>query len=765
MAVAVAARGVSAPTHALERNLPLRRISVAVVFAATILLTLFHVSNMDIGGHITVGREILKTQSIPDSDFFSHTVRGAPYPVHQWMGQVGLFTVDHFFGVPGLIALRMLVVVAGAWFLYLNARRFGAPVVIAAAIVLLLVVAGRPRFFVRPFLVAWVFLPWLQYLLARVRLGETRKLWPILPILLVWGHIHSGVLYGVLLLGGTLAGEGIKALVARRRSRQLSGTSPLDGWNLRRLLIFSAIASVLPFATLVLIHPDGWKPLLLPVRFLTTPLFHHMIGEYRAVDVTIDWPFNLVAGAVILGALLRRKRVDITDLIITVGFGILAFRSVRGIMEFAVTAAPLLAATWGPLVLGSLRKIERGWGRPRQKMVIGNSVEAVLLLTVAAAASFVSLKAMRDWAYPFGVGKDPRHYPERGLDFLEAQNVQGPLFNTDMFASSLLWRWGGRRYPVFVDARLEVYPEEFWVGTYYRVLEAAPGWKDVLNRYDVQFAIVRRVPGESDDKIGDALWADPEWGVVFWDDYAMIFVRRGGRARNDEVLAEWEFREFSPRRPQDVRKLRGPALVRAANELADVAEWTPDALLPRWALASSWTLLGRGEEALGIFEELSRRRDVRDNPAFRTSWAEAALVAGRRGRWEQLLREAGADPASTQELFAAASLLSRTAKQGRAIDFYREVLAREPRNADAMNNLALLLALEMDGAGEALEWLARALAERPGDPYYIASRAEVRARAGDLTGAREDFQAALDALPADDLPAREEIEGWLGRLE
>jgi tetratricopeptide (TPR) repeat protein len=742
----------------------LRSISVAAVFAATILLTFFHVSNMDIGGHITVGREIVKTHAIPDRDFFTHTVKDSPYPVHQWLGQVTAFGVDHFFGVPGLILLRMALVLAGAWLLYRNARGFGAPVVVAAAIVLLLVVATRPRFFVRPFLVAWLFLPWLQFLLADVRSGRTRRLWPIIPIVVVWCHVHSGVLYGVLLLGGTIAGEAIKMLASRRGGRPLPGTAALDGWNLRRVVLFSGAAVVAAFGTLALVNPSGLKPLLLPILFLGNPTFHQMIGEYRTVDLMIDWPFDLVAGAVLLGILLRPKRVDLTELIVTVGFGILAYRSVRGILPFAVTAAPLLARTWGSVVTDALDAIQRGQGKPRHKMVLTNSVEAMLLLAVVGASSFVSLKATRDWAFPFGFGKDPRHYPERALDFLEAQNVQGPVFNTDVFASSLLWRWGGRRYPVFVDARLEAYPESFWRDTYYRVLEAAPGWRDVLDRYDVQFAMVRRTPGEADDKIGTALWEDPAWGVVFWDDYVLIFVRRGARERNDQVLTDWEFDAFSPRRPQDVRSLRGVGLVQAANELADLVEWIPNSFLPRWSLAASWTRLGRGEEALDLFTELAGSRLARDNRAFHESWAEAALVAGRRGEWERLLREAGGDPTSTDELFDAAVLLARAAKRGRAIDFYREVIERRPDDADAMNNMALLLAQEPHGIGEALQWIATALDQHPGDAYYIASRAEVRVRAGDVAGAIEDFQRSLDALAPDDSTARAEVEDWLKRL-
>ena len=55
-----------------------------------------------------------------------------------------------------------------------------------------------------------------------------------------------------------------------------------------------------------------------------------------------------------------------------------------------------------------------------------------VLLLLLAGATFVSVRAMQGWAYPFGFGKNPKHYPERALDFLEAQGIRGRIFNTDL---------------------------------------------------------------------------------------------------------------------------------------------------------------------------------------------------------------------------------------------------------------------------------------------------------------------------------------------
>jgi tetratricopeptide (TPR) repeat protein len=757
---------VSPFSDPLLLNAPLRRLVVFAVLACALLLSCFHVSNLDIGGHVTVGREIILTKSIPKTDFFSHTAQGRSYPVHQWFGELVLFGVEHGTGPTGLILLRMLVVLIGGVLLYRNARREDAPVVVAAAIVLLLIVAARPRFLVRPFLITLVFLPLLQAWIADLRQGRTRRLWPVLVLMGVWGHVHSGVIFGVLYLGGIVAGEGLKIVIARGRSTKPDSWpgEVLDGWNYRRLVIFSAIAIVLPFVTVALVSPAGVKPLVLPFLFFQNEGFRSMIAEYRTVDLARDWPFNLVAGAVLLGVLLRPKRVDLTHLLIVGGFGFLAFQAVRGILPFAAVAAPMLGRTWGAAVNDLLERV--AGSKQATRATRANRAEAIMILLVVGATVVLSARASRGWMFPFGFGLDPKHYPERALDFMEAQGVRGPIFNTDIWASSILRRWHGDRYPVFVDARLEVYPEEFWKESYYRVLQTAPGWRDVLRRYDVQSAILRREPGSTDDRIGEALWQDPDWALVYWDDWVLIFVRHGEDApnRHNKLVPEWEMITFLPRHPQRVTGLSGGELVDAANEIAQMVEWSPDSFLPHWALASAWTGLGQGEAAVEVFDRIAGRPAARGNPTFTASRAEAELVAGRRDRWAELLRESGRDPASSDELFRAAALVARGGQDDAAIGVYREVLAAAPRNTDAMNNLALLLARDAAGIDEALQLLEEAIRLQPRDPYYFASRGEVRWRAGDAELARGDFEQALEMLPESDAAARGEVQRWIERV-
>jgi tetratricopeptide (TPR) repeat protein len=493
-----------------------------------------------------------------------------------------------------------------------------------------------------------------------------------------------------------------------------------------------------------------------------------MILEYRRVDLAIDWPFDLVAGACLLGCILRPRRVDVTDLILAAGFGVMAYLAVREILSFAIVAVPLLGKTWGGVaesLFAAVSKGKEGGGDPARRSARADAAEGAAIALVAAACVLVSWKATTGWLFPFGFGKNPRHYPERAIDFLFAQNIRGPIFNTDLWASSLLWRDHGKRFPVFVDARLEAYPRDFWPDVYYRVLQAAPGWEEVLDRYKVQFALLRREGRDTDEKIGTAMWEHPRWGVVYWDDYALVYVRNDSEfERNRQALAAWEFTSFDPRHPDKVNELSGAELERAVEEITRLAEWNPESFLLQWTLAAAWTGEGRGEEALDLFEKLRRRPEARGNRPFTLSFADAALMGGQREKWEKLSQESGHDPQSAPELFRAASLLSRAGARAVAISFYREALARDAAHTDAMNNLALLLAQDESGTVEALQLLDEAIRRQPADAYYWSSRGDVLRAAGRSAEATENYKKALELLPSGDHKARAQVEAALAAV-
>jgi len=124
---------------------------------------------------------------------------------------------------------------------------------------------------------------------------------------------------------------------------------------------------------------------------------------------------------------------------------------------------------------------------------------------------------------------------------------------------------------------------------------------------------------------------------------------------------------------------------------------------------------------------------------------------------EQILREAGrlkeamevmnsavdAAPDNTQLLYARGLL----AAQLNMLDLHehdiRKVIAKEPRNAHALNALGYTLADQTNRLAEAQKLVAEALSIKPGDPFILDSMGWVQFRLGNLQKAAEYLRHAF----------------------
>lgn len=87
--------------------------------------------------------------------------------------------------------------------------------------------------------------------------------------------------------------------------------------------------------------------------------------------------------------------------------------------------------------------------------------------------------------------------------------------------------WGGylllRLYPgqqIFMDGHTHIYGEDL-TREYERVISLAPGWEEILAKYDVTWVIVRR-----NSPLVNALSQSDDWTVSYQDDTAVILTRQ-----------------------------------------------------------------------------------------------------------------------------------------------------------------------------------------------------------------------------------------------
>src|SRR6185312_3891533 len=150
---------VAPDTHALRGSLPLWAgvVSYVVLIVAGDRL----LNDPDTQWQITVGQWILAHHTVPYTDVYSFTMRGAPWISTQWLAQVLYAQVHAWFGWAGPVVLAAAASAATfallARYLVRNLSESATLVFVAVALALTAPhLLARPHVLALPIMVAWI---------------------------------------------------------------------------------------------------------------------------------------------------------------------------------------------------------------------------------------------------------------------------------------------------------------------------------------------------------------------------------------------------------------------------------------------------------------------------------------------------------------------------------------------------------------------------------------------------------------------------------
>jgi len=531
------------------------RIPTPIVIAAALagaILGLFEIANTSIGWHLASGDWILSNQAFLYADPFSFTSGGALWIDHEWLFQIGASIAYSVAGPIALVLLRALTIATLATLLLVVGVRSGLSPAAAVVLSLLCVAGARGRFFARPELVTLLIVPTAVWLYLR-REKSSSPVWlaALAGLMIVGANAHGGALVVPLLFAGILAAEGLQMALTRR-------------WN--RGTIISGIAGLATAVLALLVNPYGWHLFSVPFRLAHLVDLDHIPNPEWISPSPAQAPVLYAAITISVVVLaLRERRLAYWALLLMATA--LALRHIRNLGLFFVllplAVAPALA-TWRALSTGR----EESQKSPRRANLL--AVTAVSLLAVSLAIA--------PWPQ-FGIGFADTYYPSSACSFLDAQGLPtAQLYNDVRFGGYLIHRYGPKRQ-VFQDDRNEIH--EPLLRRIWEIFQASDvaAWSELLGSYCADTALVRYHPQiHVTDPTGidlgnrgfSTLWFPAaEWALVYWDDVAMVFVRRDSAPPG--VVERHEYHVF---RPDDLAHLEDlladdPALRRdAAEELA-----------------------------------------------------------------------------------------------------------------------------------------------------------------------------------------------------
>jgi hypothetical protein len=495
--------GGSPPAAANASGLPARHPAMLAgalfTAAACVYGVTFRITDPDLWQHLTVGRAIWQLHHVPVTNLWVWPLYGAPDICPSWLFRALLWPFWSAGGVTGIYAWRWLTTLAAFALLWAAARRMGARGFSALFVLALAALSWRHRSQARPETLVAVLLALELWLLIAWRESGRAKSVAIAIVLWAWVNAHISWPLGFAVLGAFGADAAM-----RERMRAFHALLPYA------LTALAALA-------LAFVNPAGVHGVMQPFEYWrlerNDPLYYTIV-ELRPLMWDVHWrtglPLLIAGWPLLIAWRALRRRFDLAEVALCAAFTYLALTSQRFAGLYALVAAPFVARDLAERM-------------PKRDMRPAFALAALIAGTLSVSALEWSRADVRP-----GMGFDLRQYPVGACDFIAHENVQGPVFCEYFNSGYLLWRfWPDRSRLPFMDIHQSGTGEDRKLYPY--VFASADAWHTLETRHAFELLLVDgSLSSVSGDHLPDFLDADPAWALVFRDDNACVYVRRGG---------------------------------------------------------------------------------------------------------------------------------------------------------------------------------------------------------------------------------------------
>jgi hypothetical protein len=452
--------------------------------------------------HIRHGLWMLEHHALISADPFSFTRGGEPFLGFEYGSQL-VFGLAWKVGGVAAVTVLVGVLIAATYallarvLLELDIEPLLAYVVTVAAAAL-----GGGHWVARPHVFSFLGTVILLWWLERPR---PVPVWLFVPFFAVWANLHGGFVFGGVLMAAWLGGTILEWLVGGQKSGEL------------RRIKYLAVAIVCAGLG-TLLNPHGLELHRHVLMFFGNKFNFNNTAEFLSPDFhQIDGRVFLLGILAVLGVLtFIRERPSFPRLfaiVLTLTFGLI---SVRNVALFGIVALPLLAlhANQAWRSLPDPRGIRGRFGTTARASSTLSWVTPVVLAFALLAVAHGRIGRAQVVADDF----DPVTFPIAAVAKGRAANLQGRIFSEFVWGGYLVYAWPEQR--IFIDGGTDFFGDPLYE-EFSRVRRLAPGWRDILERWNIELALLR--PASS---LAHELSRDSRWSPWYCDSVAVILRRQ-----------------------------------------------------------------------------------------------------------------------------------------------------------------------------------------------------------------------------------------------
>lgn len=584
-------------------KLNIERKTLFVVFSFLIIFAGFfyvlvssYLWDYDFWWHISTGRYIAETKTLPDKDPFSYVANLEEnknlFPEREqfilkqyWLAQVIFYLIFESTGPKGIILLKAILLTMTLFFVFLRLRSWNVNFYISFIMLFLLYLQLVNYAGERPVLFTVLFTVVTFSLLERFKERKGKGLLLLCPLMLLWSNLHGGFILGNVLIIIYMLCEGIKIIFKK------------GGYTSRETAIFYTATALSLICSYI--NPTGWDAFSIALspeyKFMETGIqeYQSPFFLYKNKLSPISYGYLTLMGLFPLILILRNRKLDLTHVFLLAGLFFMAAKTARYAVFYASIASMVLGRETNLLVEGMFKK--RLSVRSYGKMMSVFSIIVLLSSLLFLVGIFKFEKLRFSIASGYSV-------PESAVNFIEDNKIQGNLFNDGGYGGYIAWRL----YPwkkTFTDTRWLnhiVQSELSWIVTatesiYSKELPKGkrPLWRRLLDHYNVNLILlpILDVYGNVPSlilKLAD----DTEWVPVYADLISVVFIKN--KEDNQEIIDRFRLSK------DYVYNI----IIAHASKLAIYNNDNPQLMI---TLGRTFREMGRTEEALTAYQYAYKR--------------------------------------------------------------------------------------------------------------------------------------------------------------